>query len=123
MKINVLKTLKTNSGKCDDHQKIKYIFEDAMVFTLKAFNDESPISPMASTPVKKPSDIKSLYPFTNILDVKRKTATLQVGSAKFKRKIIKYGTIPCALKQKRKGNSKINDKIKKSLYIWIMNHS
>ena len=77
---------------------------------------------MTSAIDKKPSDIKSLCLFTKILDVKNKTATLQVGSAKYKRKEIKYGNTPWALKRKQKGNSKINDHIKKSLYNWIMHH-
>ena len=61
--------------------------------------------------------------FTNILDVKNKTATRRVGADKYKRKAIKYWTIPWALKQKRKLNSKIDEQIKKSLYNWIMNHT
>ena len=70
---------------------------------------------MTSTPVNKPSDIKSLCLFTNILDVKSKTSTRLFGAAKSKRKAIKYVTTPWALKQNRKGSSKINDQIKKSL--------
>ena len=76
---------------------------------------------MTSTPVKKPSARKSLCLFTNILDVK-KNATRQVGAAKYKRKAIKFGNKPWALKQKRKGNSKIYEQIKKSLYNWIIHH-
>ena len=60
--------------------------------------------------------------FTNILDVKRKTATRQVGASKYNRKSIKYGTTTWALKQKRKWNLKINDQKNKSLYYWIMHH-
>ena len=71
-----------------------------MVSTPEGFNDNSPISPMTSTPVKKPSARKSLCLFTNILDVKNKTATRRVGAAKYKRKAIKYGNAPWALKQK-----------------------
>ena len=78
---------------------------------------------MTSIPVKKPSARKSLCIFTNILDVKNKTATRRVGSTKSKRKAIKSGTTPWGLKPKRKGNSKINEQINKSLYNWIMHHS
>ena len=67
-----------------------------MVYTPEGFTDDSPISPMTSTPVKKPCAIKSLHMFTNILYVKKKTATHRVGDAKYKRKAIKYGTIPWA---------------------------
>ena len=57
---------------------------------------------MTPTPVKKPSDRKSLCLFTNILDVKKKTSICQVGDAKSKRKAIKSGTTPWALKPKNK---------------------
>ena len=94
-----------------------------MVSTPEVFTDDSPISPMTSTQVKKSSAGKSLCLFTNILDVKNKTFTCRFVSARSKRKEIKYRTTPWALKQKRKGNSKINYQIKKSLYNWIMDHS
>ena len=55
---------------------------------------------MTSTLVKKPSARKALCLFTNILDVKKKSANRQVGASKSKRKVIKYGTTPCALKKK-----------------------
>ena len=74
-----------------------------------------------STPVKKPSAWKSLCMFTKVLKVK-KTAYYRVGDAKSKRKAVKFGSTSWALKQKRKGNSKINEQIKKSLYNWIMHH-
>ena len=54
--------------------------------------------------------------------MKKKTATRRVGAAKYKHKAVKCGTTPWALKQNRKGNSKINGQINKSLYNWIMNH-
>ena len=72
---------------------------------------------MTSTPVKKPSAQKSLYMFTNFLEMKKKTAYRQVGADKSKRKA---GNTPWALKQKRKGNSKIYEQIKEFLYNWIM---
>ena len=45
---------------------------------------------------------KSLCLFTNILDVKKETASHLVGAAKYKRKTIKYVTIPWSLKKKAK---------------------
>ena len=54
--------------------------------------------------------------------MKKKTAIRQVGAAKQKRKSIKAGTTPRGLKPKKKGNSKINDQIKKSICNWIMHH-
>ena len=93
-----------------------------MVSTPELFTNNSPRSTMTQTPVMKPIARKSLCLFTNILDLKNKTATRRVRAAKSKRKAIKYLTTPWALKPKQKGNSKINDQIKKSLYSWIMNH-
>ena len=79
-----------------------------MVYTPEGFTDKSPISPMNPTPVKKPSSRKSLCMFTNILDMNKKTAYRRVGAAKSKRKTIKYVNKPWELKQKQKGNSKID---------------
>ena len=58
--------------------------------------------------------------FTNILDVKN--AFRLVGAAKSDSKAIKYVNTPWELKENRKGHSKINEQIKKSLYKWIMHH-
>ena len=77
---------------------------------------------MTSTPVNKPSARKSLCLFNNILDVKKKTATHQVGAAKSEGKEIKYKTTTWSLKQKQKWDSKIKNHIKQFLYNWIMHH-
>ena len=77
-----------------------------MVSTPEVFTNVSPISLMISTPVNKPRARKPLCLFTDILDVKKKTATHLVGASKSKRKAIKYGTTPWELIQKLKGNSK-----------------
>ena len=116
------KKLYKQAGKCDDKQQFKDIFEADMVSTPEIFTNDIPISSITSTPVKKPSAQKSLCLFTIILDVKKKTATCQVGAAKSKLKAIKFGNTLWALKQKRKGNPRINDQIKKSLYNWIIRH-
>ena len=71
-------------GKCDDQQQFKDIIKAAMVFTPEGFTNNSPISPMKPTSVKKLSAIKSLFLFTNILYVKKKTAIRRVGAAKSK---------------------------------------
>ena len=78
-----------------------------MVYTHEGFTDNSPISPRTSTPVNKPSTLKSPCMFTNVLQVE-KTVHRQVGAAKSKRKSIKFGNTSWPLKQKRKGYSKIN---------------
>ena len=57
-----------------------------MVSTPEGFTDNSPRSPMTPTLSKKPSARKSLCLFTNILDVKNKTAIRQVRADKSKRK-------------------------------------
>ena len=68
-----IKKLYKQAGKCDDQQKFKDIIEAAMVSTPEGFTNNSPISPMTSTPTKKLSAQKSLCLFTNIFEVKRKT--------------------------------------------------
>ena len=77
---------------------------------------------MKSIPIKKPSARKSLCIFIKYLEVKKKTSYHRFGSAKSKSKAIKFVNKPWALKQKRKGNSKIDEHIKKSPYNLIMHH-
>ena len=49
-----------------------------MVYTPEGFTNNSPISPMTSSPVKKPSARKSLCMFTNVLDVNKKLITVEL---------------------------------------------
>ena len=98
--------LHKQDGKCDNQQQLKDILEAAIVSTPEGFTDNSPIPPMTSTPVKKTSAIKSLCLFTNILDVKKKTATRRAGADKSKRKTIKYGSTTWETKNEIKGSSK-----------------
>ena len=93
-----------------------------MVPTPELFTNNSPRYLTTPTPVKKPSARKSLCLFTNILDVKNNNPIRQVGYAKSQRKEIKTETTTWELKPKEKVNSKINNKIKKSLYNWIIQH-
>ena len=88
-----IKKIYKQAGKCDDQQQFKDILGDTMVSTPGGFIDNSPLSPMTSSPVKKPSAQKSLRMFTNLLDVK-KIAYCQVGAAKYKHKVIKFGNTP-----------------------------
>ena len=62
-----IKTLYKQSGKCDNQKQLKDILEAVMAFTPERFTYNSHISPMTSTKVKKPSDLKSLCMFTNVL--------------------------------------------------------
>ena len=66
-----IKKLYKQTGKCEDQQQFKDILEANMVSTTKGFTYNSPISPMTSSPVKKPSARKSLCMLTNVLDVKK----------------------------------------------------
>ena len=100
--IQNIKKLYKHAGKCDGQQQFKDILEADMVSNPEVFTNNSPISPMNSTPVKKPRSRKSLCLFTNILDVKNKTAIRRVRATKSRPKEIKAGTMPWALKPKRK---------------------
>ena len=64
---------------------------------------------MTSLPVKKQSALNSLFMFTNIIYVNKKTDYRQIGAAKSKRKKIKFGNTQCSLKQNQKGHSEINE--------------
>ena len=116
------KKLYKQAGKCDNQKKIKNILQAAMVSTPEGFTDNSLISLMSSTLVKKPSAQKLLCIFTNILEVKKETAYRQVEAAKSMRKAIKFVNTLWVMRQNRKGNSKIDEQIKKSFYNWIMHH-
>ena len=89
-----IKKLYKHAGKFDDQKQLKDILEAAMVSTPEVLPYDIHISPMTSTPVKKPSARKSLCHFATVLYVKKKTATCRFGAAKSKRKTIKYGTTP-----------------------------
>ena len=117
-----IKRLYKQDGKCDYKKQFKYILEADMVYTPEVSTNNSPISPMTSSPVKKPSAQKSLCMFTNVLDVNKKTAYRRFGAAKYKRKAIKFGNTPWALKNREKGTQKISEEIRKSLYNWIIYH-
>ena len=77
---------------------------------------------MTSTPFKKPSSSKSLCLFTNIINVKNKTAKRRVGAAKSKLRAMKVGNRLWTNRTKRKGRSKINELIKHNIYAWITRH-
>ena len=99
--INNIKKIYQHAGKCDDQQNLKYILESVILSTSERFTYNSPNVHMPSTPVKKTSARKSLCLFTNILDVKPKTAKRRVGAAKSRRKAMKVGNSLCTNKTKR----------------------
>ena len=59
---------------------------------------------------------------TNVINIKKKSAKRHVGAAKSKRRTMIVGNILWTNKKKRKGNSKINEQIKRNLYAWITRH-
>ena len=67
-------------------KNLKYIIDSTMVLTPEGVADNVPNVPMTSTTVKKPSAMKSLCLFTNILNDKKKTAKCHVQAAKSKRR-------------------------------------
>ena len=91
--LNNMKNIYQHAGKCDNQQNLKYIIDSAMVSTTEEVTDDSPSLPMISTPFKKPRASKSLCLFTNIFDVKKKTAKRRVGAAKSKHIAIKVVNI------------------------------
>ena len=93
-----------------------------MVSTPEEVTNYSLSLPMPSTPVKKPSSRKSLCFFTNILNVKNKTEKHRVGAKKSKCRAVKVVNILWTKKTKQKGNSIINEQIKRNLYTWITRH-
>ena len=84
--MNNIKKIYQHAGKCDDQQNLKDIIDADILSTPEGVNDNIPNVHMASKPVKKPSARKSLCLFTNILDVKPKTAKRRFVAAKLKRK-------------------------------------
>ena len=87
--MNNIKKIYKHAGKFDDQQNLKEILESDLLSTPEAFTDNSPNVNMPSTPVKKPSARKSLYLFTNILDVQPTTAKRRFVAAKSRRKAMK----------------------------------
>ena len=77
--MNNIKHIYEHAGKCDDQQNLKDILDSYMVSIPEEVTHYSPSFPMTSTPVKKSSARKSLCIFTNIFDVKKKTAKRRAG--------------------------------------------
>ena len=117
-----IKKIYQHAGKCDDQQNLKDTLDASMVSNPEGVTDNSPNVTMKSTPVKKPSDRKSLCLFTNILYVIQKIERRCIGAVGSKHRAMKVGTSLYNKKKKRKRNSKINDNIKHHLYAWITCH-
>ena len=96
----------------DDQQNLKDIIDAAILSTPEGVTDNSTNVHMTSKPVKKPSARKSLWLFTNILDVKPTTAKRRFVAAKSRLKSMKVCN---SLWKKKKGHSKINELIKRNM--------
>ena len=77
-------------------------------------------NPHVST--KKSIARKSIHKFSETLDVKHKTAVLRFCAAKAKRKAIKKYNVFWSNIAKRRGHTKMNKKVRESLYHWILNY-
>ena len=100
--MNNIKKIHQNAGKYDDKRNLKDILEAALLSTPEGFTNNSPNVHMPSTPVKKPSARKTLCLFTNILDVKPKTAKRSFVAAKSRRKYMKVCNSLWKKKRKKK---------------------
>ena len=107
--MNNIKKIYQHAGKCDVHQNLKDFIDAGMVSTPEEVTYYSPNVPMISTPVKKLSARKSLCLYTNIFDVKKKTAKHRIGAAKSKFRAMKVNNSQWTKKTKRKGHSKVID--------------
>ena len=67
-----IKILYKQAGMCDYQQQFKDNLKDSIVYTPEGFTNNSPIYPITSSPIKKPSAQKSLCVFTDVLEAKRK---------------------------------------------------
>ena len=83
---NINKLYKS-SGKCDNQQRYKTILEAEMFSTHYGFNGNSPVSPGFSVTVKNPIARKLLCQFTELFDVKSKSAARRLVDAKSKREL------------------------------------
>ena len=114
-----IKKLYTSAGKFDDQHQYKSIIEAEMVSNPDRFTDNGTLSPGPSVTVINPSARKSLRIFTEVLDFKKNTYVFRVGAAKSKSKATRAGSVLWSSIPKRKVHTKINERVKKSLYNWI----
>ena len=86
--LNNIRKIYQHAGKCDDQQNLKDIIDADILSTPEGVTDNIPNVHMTSKPVKNPRAQKSLCLFTNILDIKPKTAKRRFVAAKPKRQSI-----------------------------------
>ena len=93
-----------------------------MVSTPNKFTENNPIPPCPYMTVKNTSARKWLCLFTEVLDVKKKTAVRRVGADKSKRKEIISCSMLWSSITKRIGHTKINERVNKYIYNWNLQH-
>ena len=93
-----------------------------MISTPEIYTENSPILPGPSMIIRKTSARKSLRLFTEVLDAKKKTSFHRVGAAKSNHKEIIVISMLWSSITKRRGHTKINERVKKYFYNWILQH-
>ena len=93
-----------------------------MVSTPEIFTENSLMSPGSYVTDKNPSARKSLCLFTEVFYVKNKTSVHRVGADKSNFKSIRASSMLWSSTPKRVVKTKINKRIKKSLYNCIIQH-
>ena len=94
--------------KFDGQKHYKVILEDAIVYTPEWFTDNRTISSVPCVPLKQPNVRKSLRQFSEILDVKPKTAFHWLYVDKPKRKSIRAFSMLWSSIPKWSGHKKIH---------------
>ena len=93
-----------------------------MVSNPDIFTNNILTLPGPSVTVKNPSARKLLHIFTELFDIKSKTAVRRVGADKSKRKEIRAGNMLWSSITKRMVHTKISERLKKYMYNWILQH-
>ena len=110
-----LKKLFLKYVKCDNQQQYKYFLEVDLVSTPEGITENSRVSIRTSVTLNNHIAIKSLHQFSEVLDVKQKSAVRKFGSDKSNRKSIITGHIMGSSIPKRLGHTKINAHVKISI--------
>ena len=99
------------AGKCDYENQYKEMIETEIVSATKGWTDKSTMTSNPSVSTKNPSARKSLYQFTETLDVKYKTDVCSFGVGKTYSKSTKRGNVLWSNTEKSRGNTKTNQKL------------
>ena len=110
-----IKKLYKSSGKFNVQQHYKAIFEVSMVSTTEVFMENSPMTPGSSVIFKKPSARKSLCKIYEVFNFKQMTSIKWLGPSKSKRKEIRSCSTMLLSIPKRKGHTKIHERLKRAL--------